>query len=76
VCWDVVRLGRAAGGVDEDDAVLADKGIVEGAREELAVRPVDGIVALEGNPIDVDKEGLADSAGVLQGKSLTGGSGR
>ncbi len=44
---DVVLLGGAAGGVDEDDRARLDVGGVEGADEELVVRAVDGVTALE-----------------------------
>jgi hypothetical protein len=43
----VDHLGRAAGGVDEADGVRADVGRVEGTDEELVVRAVDGVAALE-----------------------------
>ena len=72
VAGDVVGLGRAAGGVDEDDAALADEGIVEGPGEELVVGPVDGVAALEGDDVLVVGEGRADLLGGLAGEVADG----
>ena len=72
VAGDVVGLGGAAGGMDEDDAALPDEGIVEGAGEELVVRPVDGVAALEGDDVLVVGEGGPDLLGGLAGEVADG----
>jgi hypothetical protein len=50
---NVVILGRAAGGVDEADGLLAHIRRLEGADEELVVRPVNRVTALEGQHVGV-----------------------
>ena len=48
---DVVVLGRAHGGVHQANRALAHVLGVESAGEELVVRPVDGVAALEGDDV-------------------------
>mmetsp|Transcript_22550 Transcript_22550/g.40641 ORF Transcript_22550/g.40641 Transcript_22550/m.40641 type:complete len:321 (+) Transcript_22550:377-1339(+) len=62
---DIIGLGRSAGGVNKNDSVLANEGIVERTREKLVVSPVHGVTALEGDDIDVIGKGLTDLGGGL-----------
>mmetsp|Transcript_87061 Transcript_87061/g.173898 ORF Transcript_87061/g.173898 Transcript_87061/m.173898 type:complete len:413 (-) Transcript_87061:117-1355(-) len=55
---DVILLGRAAGRVHEHDGVVADVRGIERTREELVVRTVDGVAALEGDDVRVVRKRL------------------
>mmetsp|Transcript_18487 Transcript_18487/g.25436 ORF Transcript_18487/g.25436 Transcript_18487/m.25436 type:complete len:245 (-) Transcript_18487:275-1009(-) len=51
ISWDIISLCRTASGVNKDDTVLSNKGIIKSTGEEFVVRTVDGVPALEGNNI-------------------------
>mmetsp|Transcript_19342 Transcript_19342/g.43698 ORF Transcript_19342/g.43698 Transcript_19342/m.43698 type:complete len:458 (-) Transcript_19342:75-1448(-) len=69
---DVVRLGGAAGGVHQHHGAGAQHGVVQCAREQLVVRAVDGVAALEGHNVHVLGQLGAHLGGGLAGEVAHG----
>mmetsp|Transcript_16062 Transcript_16062/g.39988 ORF Transcript_16062/g.39988 Transcript_16062/m.39988 type:complete len:408 (+) Transcript_16062:224-1447(+) len=72
VAGDVVVLGGAAGGVHQAHAALAHVGRVQRADEQLVVRPVDGVAALEGQHVGVLGQGGTHLGGGGAGEHARG----
>mmetsp|Transcript_7158 Transcript_7158/g.25944 ORF Transcript_7158/g.25944 Transcript_7158/m.25944 type:complete len:411 (-) Transcript_7158:345-1577(-) len=69
---DVVVLGGAAGRVDQDHAVVPDVLGVQGPGEQLVVRLVHRVAALEGHDVDVGGEHGPHLGGGLAGEDPRG----
>ena len=69
---DVVVLGGAAGGVHENHALITHVGGIEGSGEELVVRTVDGVAALEGHHVLTLGQVRADLSGRLAREDALG----
>mmetsp|Transcript_11489 Transcript_11489/g.70638 ORF Transcript_11489/g.70638 Transcript_11489/m.70638 type:complete len:410 (-) Transcript_11489:313-1542(-) len=70
--WDVVVLGGSAGGMDQAHRSFADIVRVKRPGEQLVVRPMHRIPALEGNHVDVGREFGPDLRGRLARKHSFG----